>query len=188
MWIKTGYLQSQSTYHSAIVVRAGAAGTLSVSGVEINGEVIDESGNLDLVSVLKGNTFNDGYVVTSRSTIEEVANVTDIIAMSWGEGIEAGDNGVAQFSATQGESFEVSVTADLGTEIEMSRGTGSVTAVDRVLYVIEVTGGNVSEGTLTAIAEDNQQLGYMVMAAGTGDRLAASLLISMKEPPARPST
>jgi len=159
---KGGLSAESGTYHSAIVVRAGAAGNLSVSGVEINGEVIDESGNLDLVSVLKGNTFNDKYVVTSRSTIEEVANLTDIIKMSWGgEGIEAGDNGVAQFSATQGESFEVSVTADLGTEIEMSRGKGNVTAVDRVLYVIEVTGDNVSQDTLTAIAEDEQHLGYM---------------------------
>lgn len=158
---KGGLSAESGTYHSAIVVRAGAAGNLSVSGVEINGEVIDESGNLDLVSVLKGNTFNDKYVVTSRSTIEEVANLTDIIKMSWGgEGIEAGDNGVVQFNATQGQAFDVSVTADLGTEIEMSRGKGNVTAVDRVLYVIEVTGDNVSENTLTAIAEDNQQLGY----------------------------
>jgi hypothetical protein len=158
---KGGLSAESGTYHSAIVVRAGAAGNLSVSGVEINGEVIDESGNLDLVSVLKGNTFNDKYVVTSRSTIEEVANLTDIIKMSWGgEGIEAGDNGVVQFNATQGQAFDVSVTADLGTEIEMSRGKGNVTAVDRVLYVIEVTGDNVSESTLTAIAEDNQQLGF----------------------------
>lgn len=158
---KGGLSAESGTYHSAIVVRSGATGTLSVNDVTINGEVIDLSGKLDLVSVLKGNTFNDKYVVTSRSTIEEVANLTDIIKMSWGgEGIEAGDNGVVQFNATQGQAFDVSVTADLGTEIEMSRGKGNVTAVDRVLYVIEVTGDNVSENTLTAIAEDNQQLGY----------------------------
>jgi hypothetical protein len=156
---KNNLTAGSDTYHSAIVVRAGAAGTLSVSDVEINGEVIDESGKLDLVSVLENNTFNDKYVVTSRRTIEEVANLTDIIAMSWDGDVTIVD-GVAQFNATQGESFEVSVTADLGTEIEMSRGTGNVTAVDRVLYVIEVTGDSVSESTLTAIAEDNQQLGF----------------------------
>jgi len=159
---KNGLSAESDTYHSAIVVRAGAAGNLSVSGVEINGEVIDESGNLNLVSVLEGNTFNDKYVVTSRSTIEEVANLTDIIKMSWGgEGIEAGDNGVVQFNATQGQAFDVSVTAALGKEIDMSRGKGDVTAVDRVLYIVEVTGDNVSENTLTAIAEDEQHLGYM---------------------------
>jgi hypothetical protein len=156
---KNNLTAGSDTYHSAIVVRAGAAGTLSVSEVEINGEVIDPSNKLNLVSVLEDNTFNDKYVVTNHSTIEEVANVTDIIAMSWGGDVTTAE-GVAQFSATQGESFEVSVTADLGTEIEMSRGKGNVTAVDRVLYVIEVTGDNVSESTLTAIAEDNQQLGF----------------------------
>jgi hypothetical protein len=159
---KGGLSAESGTYHSAIVVRAGAAGNLSVSGVEINGEVIDESGKLDLVSVLENNTFNDKYVVTSRSTIEEVANLTDIIKMSWGgEGIEAGDNGVVQFNATQGQAFDVSVTAALGKEIDMSRGPGNVTAVDRVLYIVKVTGENVSEDTLTAIAEDEQHLGYM---------------------------
>jgi hypothetical protein len=157
---KNGQTADSSTYHSAIVVRSGATGTLSVKNVEINGEVIDLSGNLNLVSVLEDNTFADGYVVTDHRTIEEVADVTDIIAMSWGDGVQP-EGDATQFSATQGESFEVSVTADLGTEIEMSRGKGSVTAVDRVLYVIEVTGDNVSESTLTAIAEDNQQLGYM---------------------------
>ncbi len=82
--------------------------------------------------------------------------------MSWGgEGIEAGDNGVVQFNATQGQAFDVSVTAALGKEIDMSRGKGDVTAVDRVLYIVEVTGDNVSQDTLTAIAEDEQHLGYM---------------------------
>lgn len=158
---KNGQTADSSTYHSAIVVRSGATGTLSVNDVTINGEVIDLTENLDLVSVLEDNTFADGYVVTDHRTIEEVADVTDIIAMFWGEGIDPGENGVAQFSANQGEGFNVSVTADLGTQKDMSRGKGNVTAVDRVLYVIEVTGDNVSESTLTAIAEDNQQLGYM---------------------------
>lgn len=157
---KNGLSAESDTYHSAIVVRSGAAGTLSVNDVEINGEVIDESKNLDLVSVLKGNTFTDGYVVTNRSTIEEVTNVTDIIAMSWGEDVKIVD-GVAQFNVNKGQEFNVSVTAALGKDIEMSRGPGNVTAVDRVLYIIEVTGGNVSENTLTAIAEDEQPLGYM---------------------------
>jgi hypothetical protein len=157
---KNNLTADDSTYHSAIVVRSGATGTLSVSGVKINGEVIDLTENLDLVSVLEDNIFTDGYVVTNRDTIEEVTNVDEIIAMSWGENVQVDENNVAQFSATQGESFEVSVTAALGQNIDMSRGEGNVTAVDRVLYVIEVTGDNVSESTLTAIAEDNQQLGF----------------------------
>jgi hypothetical protein len=157
---KNNLTADDSTYHSAIVVRAGAAGDLSVSDVEINGEVIDESGKLDLVSVLENNTFNDKYVVTSRRTIEEVANLTDIIAMSWDGDVTIVD-GVAQFNATQGQKFDVSVTAALGKEIDMSRGPGNVTAVDRVLYIVKVTGENVSEDTLTAIAEDEQHLGYM---------------------------
>jgi len=159
---KNDLTAESGTYHSAIVVRAGAAGNLSVSGVEINGEVIDESGKLDLVSVLEDNTFADGYVVTDRDTIEEVTNVADIIKMSWGEGedVTTAENGVAQFNATQGQAFDVSVTAALGQNIEMSRGTGNVAAVDRVLYIVEVTGDNVSQDTLTAITEDNQQLGY----------------------------
>jgi hypothetical protein len=150
------------TYHSAIVVRAGAAGDLSVSDVEINGEVIDESGKLDLVSVLENNTFNDKYVVTSRRTIEEVANLTDIIAMSWDGDVTIVD-GVAQFNATQGQKFDVSVTAALGQNIPMSRGIGNVTAVDRVLYIVEVTseGETVSKDTLTATGTGEQPLGYM---------------------------
>ena len=40
--------------------------------------------------------------------------------MSWGEGIEPPENGVAQFSATQGQEFNVSVTAALGQNIDMS--------------------------------------------------------------------
>lgn len=157
---KNGQTADSSTYHSAIVVRSGATGTLSVNDVTINGEVIDLSGNLDLVSVLENNIFTDGYVVTNRDTIEEVTNVDEIIAMSWGEGIEPPENGVVQFNATQGQAFDVSVTAALGKEIDMSRGKGDVTAVDRVLYIVEVTGDNVSQDTLTAIAEDEQHLGY----------------------------
>lgn len=150
-------------YHSAIVVRAGAAGDLSVSGVEINGEVIDLSNNLNLVSVLENNTFNDKYIVTGHRTIEEVADLTDIIAMSWGGDVTIVD-GVAQFSATQGQAFDVSVTAALGKDIDMSRGKGDVTAVDRVLYIVEVTskeGETVSKDTLTATGTGEQQLGYM---------------------------
>ena len=71
-----------------------------MNGVTINGEVIDLSGNLDLVSVLENNIFTDGYVVTDHRTIEEVADVTDIIAMSWGENVQVDDNNVAQFNAT----------------------------------------------------------------------------------------
>lgn len=163
---KGGLSAESGTYHSAIVVRAGAAGDLSVSGVEINGEVIDESGKLDLVSVLEDNIFTDGYVVTNRDTIEEVTNVDEIIAMSWGENVQnvqVDENNVAQFSATQGQKFDVSVTADLGQDIGMSRGTGSVTAVDRVLYIVEVTseGETVSKDTLTATGTGEQPLGYM---------------------------
>lgn len=160
---KNGQTADSSTYHSAIVVRSGATGTLSVNDVTINGEVIDLSGNLDLVSVLENNIFTDGYVVTDHRTIEEVADVTDIIAMSWGENVQVDENNVAQFNATQGQKFDVSVTAALGKEIDMSRGTGDVTAVDRVLYIVEVTDGEgnaVSEGTLMATGTDNQPLGY----------------------------
>ena len=81
---KNGQTADSSTYHSAIVVRSGATGTLSVNDVTINGEVIDLTENLDLVSVLEDNIFADGYVVTDHRTIEEVADVADIIAMSWG--------------------------------------------------------------------------------------------------------
>ncbi len=67
---KNNMVAVQGTYHSAIIVRGGASGSSSITGVNIAGEVVDLTNSIELANVLTNNTFPIGYVVYGYTIIE----------------------------------------------------------------------------------------------------------------------
>ena len=66
---KNGLIAESGIYHSAIVIREGASGTLTIKGVTINGEVVDLSDKLNLEYVLRDNHFPAGSEVKGNKIV-----------------------------------------------------------------------------------------------------------------------